>query len=94
MPQLSDTSAIHGLIRRARVRIRLQSALEGATTATVLAAASAAISARSSARPSGSMTSVSRGGSIAHRTSPIGCRPRSHSRATSASRRWPATAMA
>jgi hypothetical protein len=44
MPQLSDTSAIHGLIRRARVRIRLQRALEGATTATVLAAASAAIS--------------------------------------------------
>ncbi|HEY1552377.1 MAG TPA: hypothetical protein VGG28_31335 [Kofleriaceae bacterium] len=44
MAQLSDTSAIHGLIRRARVRIRLQAALEGATTATVLAAACAAIS--------------------------------------------------
>ena len=44
MVQLSDTSAIQHLIRRARVRIRLQGALEGATTATVLAAAGAAIS--------------------------------------------------
>jgi hypothetical protein len=44
MAQLSDTSPIQRLIRRARVRIRLQNALEGATTATILAAASAAIS--------------------------------------------------
>jgi hypothetical protein len=44
MVQLSDTSAIQRLLRRARVRIRLQGALEGATTATVLAAASAAVS--------------------------------------------------
>src|SRR5580698_5959554 len=44
MLQLSDTSAIQRLIRRARVRIRLQGALEGATTAMVLAAAGAAIS--------------------------------------------------
>jgi hypothetical protein len=44
MLQLSDTSAIQRLIRRARVRIRLQGALEGATTATILAAAGAAIS--------------------------------------------------
>jgi hypothetical protein len=39
MTQPIDTSAIQRLIRRARVRIRLQWALEGATTATVLAAA-------------------------------------------------------
>jgi hypothetical protein len=44
MVQLSDTSAIQRLLRRARVRIRLQGALDGATTATVLAAASAAVS--------------------------------------------------
>src|SRR6185503_13172369 len=40
----SDTSAIQGLIRRARVRLRLQAAMEGATTATILAAAAAALS--------------------------------------------------
>jgi hypothetical protein len=39
MTQPIDTSAIQRLVRRARVRIRLQWALEGATTATVLAAA-------------------------------------------------------
>ena len=44
MAQASDTSAIQHLIRRARVRIRLQWALEGATTATILAAATAMMS--------------------------------------------------
>jgi hypothetical protein len=44
MVQPSDTSAIQGLIRRARVRLRLQAAMEGATTATILAAAAAALS--------------------------------------------------
>ncbi|MGE0550139.1 MAG: hypothetical protein AB7O24_32240 [Kofleriaceae bacterium] len=39
--QATDTSAIHRLIGRARLRIRGQWALEGATTATVLAAACA-----------------------------------------------------
>src|SRR4051812_31657364 len=39
MAQLIDTSAIQRLIRRARIRIRLQWALEGATTATIIAAA-------------------------------------------------------
>ncbi|MGE0871498.1 MAG: hypothetical protein AB7P03_23260 [Kofleriaceae bacterium] len=39
--QASDTSAIHRLIGRTRLRIRGQWALEGATTATVLAAACA-----------------------------------------------------
>lgn len=39
MAQPTDTSAIQRLVRRARVRIRLQWALEGATTATVVAAA-------------------------------------------------------
>jgi hypothetical protein len=44
MAQLTDTSAIHRLVRGARVRIRTQWALEGATTATVLAATLALVS--------------------------------------------------
>ncbi|MDB4956302.1 MAG: hypothetical protein JWO36_3871 [Myxococcales bacterium] len=41
MAQLTDTSTIQRLIRRARLRIRGQWALEGATTATIIAAACA-----------------------------------------------------
>ena len=41
MAQLTDTSAIHRLVRRARLRIRVQCALEGGTTAAILAAAAA-----------------------------------------------------
>ena len=44
MAQLTDTSAIHRLVRGARFRIRTQWALEGATTATILAATTALVS--------------------------------------------------
>ena len=44
MAQVPDTRAIEHLIRRARVRIRMQWALDGAVTATVLAAAGAMVS--------------------------------------------------